>query len=1065
MVQSVVGRGHPFIVGDLLDGAESSRYDLKSHGGTERNKTNLHPGAMNSLPDNGSLQIPENLRAQFQRLERRLWWVDTVIALCGALSGLIVSYTLLFISDRFWDTPFWLRALFTLTGLALAVYFAWGWFRHWILRRRDFRVLSGIVQRHYRRLGDRLLGIVELADPAKRPDNVSPELCRAAIRQVSAEAIQFDFRQAVATRKPRIYALVAVFLLVLVVTPWLLVPEASRNALARWLWPGAAYPRYTFVSLDQLPDRLVVAHGEPFEIACYVKLHPFWKPSWARCQFEQQPVIRTPVFAGRMVFSIPGQTKPGRLTLKIGDVTRRILIEPMLRPALKALHARIQFPAYLQYPEGDELIPHGSFSYLDGSRIAFRAWTSRNLSSASLRLGSKDKPPAAETPARVEKDSFATDKLDLKGLNRALFAWTDEYGLTSAAPWLLTFQAKPDQAPETVCPEQAAVVAMLEDEIIEVKAEARDDYGLRQLAMAWECQKRQETNLVAGQVSPILDGAPQSRNLHGSFQLAPALMHLPPDTLVTMRAVSWDYYPDRARAESDPYRVYILSHEEHARLIQQELERIMAELEELTRKQEALLEAGKEVRRLTPEELAAAEAAKKLAEQASEEANLGEKLSALSQKTANTLKEAMRNKTIPTERIEEWARHAQTMREISQQQMALAMRSLSTAQQNPGSRGDDLQEALELEEEALRRLMELQKQIGPALDRMMANTLANRLRRVAKTEGQIGGSLKSIVAETIGLEADAVPEKFRETLHNLTGDQDRARAETQQLQNEISRFFERTTERIYGAVAHEMKETQAIEELGKLTDLIRENVAVVAMTQTAAWKDHFNEWADKLEKAKQEGGGGGGGGSMSEAALKRLLALLRLRQTEINIREHSRVLESRKATQQSYREDGIILSIRQLYVKQDTDKLDQASPGKFLPHAVQAMGEAEKYLTEPRTDEPVQATETDAVNLLESEIMDMLKSSSGSGLAATMGMMMQMMGMGATPGGSFAGGTTDKANPGLEGNFNGASGEERSTEKLVGRSARVVPVEYREALQKYHRAVQSMAGPEKGAKP
>src|SRR5512138_217463 len=143
-----------------------------------------------------TLQLPDKLRARFEQLEARLWRIDLVILVCGALSGLIISFILLFISDRFWDTPRWLRLTATLTGAAVVAYFLLTWFRLWIWKRRDYRALSGIVQRHYRRLGDRLLGIVELSDEAKRPPYMSPDLCKAAIRQVSTEAVEFDFRQA-----------------------------------------------------------------------------------------------------------------------------------------------------------------------------------------------------------------------------------------------------------------------------------------------------------------------------------------------------------------------------------------------------------------------------------------------------------------------------------------------------------------------------------------------------------------------------------------------------------------------------------------------------------------------------------------------------------------------------------------------------------------------------------------------------------------------------------------------------------------------------------------------------
>ena len=130
------------------------------------------------------VELPENLRRKFKSLERKLWWVDTLIAACGIACGLVVFYLLGFLSDRFCDTPAALRLAFTVTGGAIAVHYAWFWANHWIINRRDNRVLAAIVQSKNRRMGDRLMSAVELTSHDQRTEEVSEELCRAAIEQV-----------------------------------------------------------------------------------------------------------------------------------------------------------------------------------------------------------------------------------------------------------------------------------------------------------------------------------------------------------------------------------------------------------------------------------------------------------------------------------------------------------------------------------------------------------------------------------------------------------------------------------------------------------------------------------------------------------------------------------------------------------------------------------------------------------------------------------------------------------------------------------------------------------------
>jgi len=108
--------------------------------------------------------LPEELRRQFAEVEKRLWRVETAAAVCWLLTGLMASFLAQFLSDRLGDTPSSVRWTWLIAGLAMAVWAASRWISRWVLHRRDFRDLARLVQQKYRRLGDRLLGIVELAN-------------------------------------------------------------------------------------------------------------------------------------------------------------------------------------------------------------------------------------------------------------------------------------------------------------------------------------------------------------------------------------------------------------------------------------------------------------------------------------------------------------------------------------------------------------------------------------------------------------------------------------------------------------------------------------------------------------------------------------------------------------------------------------------------------------------------------------------------------------------------------------------------------------------------------------
>src|ERR1041385_5466977 len=184
-----------------------------------------------------AISLPEDLRAQFERLERRLFRVETGALVAGTVAGLAGSYLLVFASDRIWDSPMWLRGTAFVGGAAVLGWFGTRWLKRWILKRRTQKDLAAIVQRRFQRLGDRLLGIVELSSEEKHLHGFSPELYRAAIRQVAAESAQYDFTEAVPralfSRASRL-AYLGAGLAALTV---LMFPEASLNAAARAAGP------------------------------------------------------------------------------------------------------------------------------------------------------------------------------------------------------------------------------------------------------------------------------------------------------------------------------------------------------------------------------------------------------------------------------------------------------------------------------------------------------------------------------------------------------------------------------------------------------------------------------------------------------------------------------------------------------------------------------------------------------------------------------------------------------------------------------------------------------------
>ena len=215
---------------------------------------------------------------------------------------------LLFVFDRFVNTPVWARTVLTVTGAALAAWFAHGWTRYWLWNRRGPADLAKLLQRHFRVLGDRLQGVIELTQIEELPPNISPALLRAAIRQVADDSGRHQFEDAVPRRPARRWALAGITAAALTAAPFVFVPRAATNALERWAMPWADVERYTFTTVETLPDNLYIPHGEPFEMAVGLRPDAQWKPSAAAAHIERQDKLSAEVEDSRALFKFPGQT-------------------------------------------------------------------------------------------------------------------------------------------------------------------------------------------------------------------------------------------------------------------------------------------------------------------------------------------------------------------------------------------------------------------------------------------------------------------------------------------------------------------------------------------------------------------------------------------------------------------------------------------------------------------------------------------------------------------------------------------------------------------------------------
>ena len=147
---------------------------------------------------------------------------------------------------------------------------------------------------------------------------------------------------------------------------------------------------------------------------------------------------------------------------------------------------------------------------------------------------------------------------------------------------------------------------------------------------------------------------------------------------------------------------------EHAKLVQQQWERLQEKLEDIARLEENLFEQNQELQA----KLKQPDAADRLKEQSRAEKANAEALKRLQEEGLKLLKEAVRNKTIAEKVLGQWAELLKKIEQTAQDAMPQVAQSLQQAQSQNQQRESKLNEALTQQQDVLRQLQDALKQMG-----------------------------------------------------------------------------------------------------------------------------------------------------------------------------------------------------------------------------------------------------------------------------------------------------------------------------------------------------------------
>lgn len=615
--------------------------------------------------------LPPSLESKLANFRHRVWTVKLAEAFLAACFGLAVSYLVVFSTDRFWETPGSARLAVLIAGASALVVGVplKGW--RWIWRQRRLEDAARLLRRTHPQLGDQLLGIVELSRSELAAAGRSERLVQAAMAQAAEAVADRDFTDAVPNARHRQWAWAAGCALALVAVAFIFAGDAAGNALARWIAPMAAIERFTFATVDPLPDRIVVPYAEASSLS--VKLRPGsrWRPAHGSVRLGALPWITAAVADGVYQFALPPQKQDATLRLWVGDVRKSIRLEPRLRPELAGIAIRVRLPAYLGYHTEPRLeLRGGAVTVLRGAQVAFEAKAGRALIGAALD----------GKPQTVAGDAVLTGYERVSGDAEHTLTWRDRDGLAPREPLQLKIHAVDDEPPRVLARRDSQEEVVLDSEVVTFDVAASDDFGVKRIGLEWTDGKTP----VTGE-RPTAAGGFEKREVSGRATFCAVRDGVAPQTL-EVRAWAEDYLPGRARSHSAVFTLHILSKTDHALWLTAQFGKWLDAARESYEREQQLHQTNKELRALSAAELDRPENRRRVAQQSAAESANAERLDTLNRSGKSLVEQATRNDQFDARRLEAWAKMLKTLKEIAANRMPSVADLLKQSANAPGGK-------------------------------------------------------------------------------------------------------------------------------------------------------------------------------------------------------------------------------------------------------------------------------------------------------------------------------------------------------------------------------------------
>ena len=998
---------------------------------------------MNLANSKSGIEIPDRMRDKLTSFQKQVWIIKLAEGLLAAAFGLLVSYLLVFTLDRFFDTPALVRAAILVVGaLGLGVWFPLVCHK-WIWKSRKLEQVARLLKYQFPRLGDRLLGIIELVNNDEESHR-SEALTRAALAQVDEETKDREFNNAVPHPLHVRWAFIAGIPAVITMAAMIWVPAAGSNAFVRWLMPWKHTERYTFAQIENLPEQLVVPVAEKSSLNATLSSGSQWTPESGLASIGGTKLSASQN-DGCYEFKLPPLKEVSELTMSIGDIRETVEITPVPRPELSRLLANITLPDYLERTQPVvKDIRGGVVTMVKGSEVEFAGTATRDIAEAT----------ANGSFIQVNGPRIQTTAVQVNASSVMEFQWKDALGLTAKQPLTLKIRSESDQEPSLVCRKLEQERVIMEKDVLSFEVDASDDFGVKTIGLEWNGKVAQEANYDRSVGEKIVAaGNPESNELTAIATFSPSRLEIPPQ-VIQLRLFVQDYMPGRERVYSPTYTVFVLNEEDHAIWLSRQMEQWFKQSLETYEREQQLFKRNVELRNLSVEELDRPENRNQILAQAASEQAQARRLDALTEVGVSLTKEAVRNDQFDVATLEKLSNMLQRMDDITKNRMASVsdmlkqaadaasgqpsvashgdskpggddspkVPSISTqessmgaphktagnaeqagggasagggrlslptvqlqdngtagstnASDGPSSASQKLEGAVQAHEELLVEFQKVAEELKQIVQNLEGSTFVKRLKAMSRRQIELAQDVNETTLKEFGILGQSVKKPTKDRSELLSSRELLHRTTTENIQNDMEAYANRTEEQKFKTVLEEMKSEDVTQQLTDVSERIAANESGSSIAHLELLADTFDRWAEQLVDPVPEGGSsaGGGGASLPPSIV---LEVMKILEAEIALREETRALQQAKPQLDlaNYQQMAQALMKTQQEVEDRAKTVIDAihgldSSSEFedeitqISSSMNAMNDAAKILGEPDTGAGAIAAESEAIEWL-----------------------------------------------------------------------------------------------------